>query len=85
MRWLHAAADLKAAGWRLERVLSDNGNEFKGDFNATITQLKARHSRIHADRPQTNGNANLHKTILDECWRPAFARYIYPRPEDSPP
>ncbi|MCA1700434.1 MAG: hypothetical protein LC790_16655, partial [Actinobacteria bacterium] len=20
-----------------------------------------------------------HKTILDECWRPAFARYIQPR------
>ena len=27
----------------------------------------------------TNGNVEaLHKTILDECWRPAFARYIYP-------
>ena len=21
----------------------------------------------------------MHKTILDECWRPAFARYLYPR------
>jgi hypothetical protein len=21
----------------------------------------------------------LHKTILEECWRPAFARYLYPR------
>src|SRR5439155_25825580 len=21
----------------------------------------------------------LHKTILDECWRPAFARYLYLR------
>ena len=31
-------------------------------------------------RPQTNGNAEaLHKTIFDECWRPAFARYLYPR------
>src|SRR4051812_44032420 len=75
----HVAADLKAAGWRLERVLSDNGNEFKGDFVATTTRLKARHSRIHAGRPQTNGNVEaLHKTILDECWRPAFARYLYP-------
>jgi transposase InsO family protein len=73
------ATDLKAAGWRLERVLSDNGNEFKGDFNATIEHLKARHTRIHAGRPQTNGNVEaLHKTILDECWRPAFARYLYP-------
>jgi transposase InsO family protein len=32
-----------------------------------------------AGRPQTNGNVEaLHKTILDECWRPAFARYIFP-------
>jgi transposase InsO family protein len=74
------AAELKAAGWRLERVLSDNGNEFKGDFTTTLERLRARHSRIHAGRPQTNGNVEaLHKTILDECWRPAFARYLYPR------
>src|SRR3954453_12391407 len=51
------AGDLKAAGWRLERVLSDNGNEFKADFTATITTLKARHSRTHAGRPQTNGKS----------------------------
>lgn len=75
------ARDLKAAGWRLERVLSDNGNEFRGErFPTTITRLGARHSRIHAGRPQTNGHVEaLHKTFLDECWRPAFARYIYPR------
>jgi transposase InsO family protein len=75
------AHELKAAGWKLERVLSDNGNEFRGhQFPATITRLGARHNRIHAGRPQTNGHVEaLHKTILDECWRPAFARYIYPR------
>jgi transposase InsO family protein len=75
------AGDLKAAGWRLERVLSDNGNEFRGQhFATTIEKLGARHSRIHAGRPQTNGHVEaLHKTILDECWRPAFARYLYPR------
>jgi transposase InsO family protein len=75
------ARELKAAGWRLERVLSDNGNEFRGQpFSATLARLNARHSRIHAGRPQTNGHVEaLHKTILDECWRPAFARYLYPR------
>lgn len=74
------AADLKAADWRLGRLLSDNGNEFKGDFNETVGKLKARHTRIHAGRPQTNGNVEaLHRTILDECWRPAFARYLQPR------
>jgi transposase InsO family protein len=75
------ASELKAAGWRLERVLSDNGNEFRGPaFTSVLAELKAKHTRIHAGRPQTNGNVEaLHKTILDECWRPAFARYIYPR------
>ncbi len=74
------AADLEAAGWRLERFLSDNGNEFKGRFAETARSLGARHTRIHAGRPQTNGNVEaLHKTILDECWRPAFARYLQPR------
>jgi transposase InsO family protein len=74
------AADLGAAGWRLERFLSDNGNEFKGAFNQAVGKLEAEHTRIHAGRPQTNGNVEaLHKTILDECWRPAFARYIQPR------
>jgi transposase InsO family protein len=75
------ARELKAAGWRLERVLSDNGNEFRGlPFGKSLKRLGTRHSRIHAGRPQTNGHVEaLHKTILDECWRPAFARYLYPR------
>ena len=73
------ASELKAAGWKLERLLSDNGNEFKGTFTATAIKLGAAHTRIHAGRPQTNGHVEaLHKTILDECWRPAFARYLYP-------
>jgi transposase InsO family protein len=73
-------AELNDAGWALERLLSDNGNEFKGEFTTTATKLNARHTRIHAGRPQTNGHVEaLHKTILDECWRPAFARYLYPR------
>lgn len=74
------ARELQAAGWKLERMLSDNGNEFKGDFTKTVDALKVRHTGIHAGRPQTNGHVEtLHKTILDECWRPAFARYLYPR------
>jgi transposase len=74
------ASDLREAGWRAERFLSDNGNEFKGEFTKTVGRLKARHTRIHAGRPQTNGNVEaLHRTILDECWRPSFARYLHPR------
>jgi transposase InsO family protein len=75
------ARELKAAGWRLERVLCDNGNEFRGPlFHATVERLGARVTHIHAGRPQSNGHVEaLHKTILEECWRPAFARYLYPR------
>ena len=75
------ARELKAAGWQLERVLADNGNEFRGErFHATIARLGAKVTHIHAGRPQTNGHVEaLHKTILEECWRPAFARYLHPR------
>ena len=46
------AAELKAAGWRLERLLcEDNGNEFKGEFSTTVSQLDARQTRIRAGRP----------------------------------
>jgi transposase InsO family protein len=74
------AAELAAAGWQLERVLTDNGNEFRGlPFGQAITALGARHSRIRAGRPQTNGHVErLHRTILEECWRPAFARFHFP-------
>jgi transposase InsO family protein len=75
------AAELQAAGWRLERVLSDNGNEFRSRaFGDTLTDLGARHSRIRAGRPQTNGHVErLQRTILEECWRPAFARFLQVR------
>jgi transposase InsO family protein len=74
------ARDLKQAGWRLERVLCDNGNEYRGEpFQQTTTQLKARITHIKSGRPQTNGHVEaLHRLILEECWRPAFARYLYP-------
>jgi len=35
-------------------------------------------TRTRPGRPQTNGHVErLHKTILDECWRPSFARYLH--------
>jgi transposase InsO family protein len=75
------AAELKRAGWRLERVLCDNGNEFRGEaFKQTIERLGARITHIKSGRPQTNGHVEaLHRLLLEECWRPAFARYLYPR------
>ena len=72
------ARTLRHAGWRLERVLTDNGNEFQSYFSSSITTLGARQTNIRAGRPQTNGHVYLlHRTILEECWRPAFALFLY--------
>ena len=75
------AADLAAHGWKLERVMSDNASEFRAAaFQATIAKLGARHSFIRAGRPQTNGCVErVQQTILDACWKPAFARYLIPK------
>ena len=75
------AQELQAVGWRLERVLSDNGGEYRShSFRDTLASLGARHTFIRAGRPQTNGAVEaLHRTMLEECWRPAFARYLHVR------
>jgi transposase InsO family protein len=75
------AADLAARGWQLERVMSDNASEFRsGTFAQTLARLGARHSFIRAGRPQTNGCVErVQQTILDECWKPALARYLIPK------
>jgi transposase InsO family protein len=74
------AAELQHAGWRLERVLSDNGNEFGRQAFGSRLPAGTLHSQIRSGRPQTNGHVErLHRTILEECWRPAFARYLHVR------
>jgi transposase InsO family protein len=74
------ATELQQAGWRLERVLSDNGNEFgRREFGSRLPD-GVTHTQIRSGRPQTNGHVErLHRTILEECWRPAFARYLHVR------
>ena len=59
----------------------DNGGEFRSnDFRRTLTSLNTKHTFIRAGRPQTNGHVEaLHRLILEECWRPAFARYLHVR------
>jgi transposase InsO family protein len=74
------ALELQAAGWRLERVLTDNGSEFGRQAFGSHLPDGVEHTRIHSGRPQTNGHVErLHRTILEECWRPAFARYLQVR------
>jgi transposase InsO family protein len=65
----------------LQRALTDNGTEFqRPTFTDTLQALGVEHTRIHAGRTQINGHVErLHRTILEECWRPAFARYLYLR------
>jgi transposase InsO family protein len=61
--------------------MSDNASEFRSAvFGQTVAKLAARHSFIRAGRPQTNGCVErVQQTILDECWKPAFARYLIPK------
>src|SRR5215213_2194426 len=74
------ASELQRAGWRLERVLTDNGNEFGRQAFGSQLPEGVTHTRIRSGRPQTNGHVErLHRTILEECWRPAFARYLQVR------
>jgi len=75
------ACDLARAGWRLQAVITDNGSEFRSQhFVRGLQRLGIEQRRIHAGRPQTNGHVErLQQTILEECWRPSFARSLVPR------
>jgi transposase InsO family protein len=79
---LHRVArELKAAGWRLGEVTTDNGSEFRsGEFRRAVAELGGRQRFIKAGRPNSNGCVErLQLTILEECWRPAFARSLVPK------
>ena len=75
------AADLAAMGWRLERVLTDNGQEFRSSaFGEALRELGAVQTRIRPGRPTSNGSVErVQRTILEECWRPSFARSLVPK------
>lgn len=75
------ARELKGAGWKLREVTTDNGSEFRArEFGEAVEAAGARQRRIRAGRPNSNGcveRAQL--TILEECWRPSFARSLAPK------
>jgi transposase InsO family protein len=75
------ARELKAAGWRLGELTTDNGSEFRSKvFRGAVAELGARQRFIKAGRPNSNGCVErLQLTILEECWRPSFARSLVPR------
>jgi transposase InsO family protein len=79
---LHRVArELKAAGWKLREVGTDNGSEFRSrEFGDAVERLGARQRFIKAGRPNSNGCVErLQLTILEECWRPSFARSLVPK------
>jgi transposase InsO family protein len=79
---LHRVArELAAAGWKLGEVTTDNGSEFRArDFRQAIDELGVRQRFIRAGRPNSNGCVErVQLTILEECWRPAFARSLVPK------
>jgi hypothetical protein len=44
-----------------------------------LDRLGVEQRRICTSQPQTNGNVErLQQTILEECWRAAFARSLVP-------
>jgi transposase InsO family protein len=68
----------RRAGWRLKRVLTDNGKEFKGAFAAGCERLGIRITRTKPRHAWTNGFVErLQKTILHEHWRIAFRRQYF--------
>ncbi len=70
------ARELASAGWTLQAITTDKGSEFRAAVAATGGEQRF----IRAGRPQTNGAVEqVQKTILEECWRPSFARSLVPK------
>jgi transposase InsO family protein len=55
--------------------------EFRSSaFTSTLERLGITQRRIRAGRPTSNGHVErLQQTILEECWRPSFARSLLPK------
>jgi transposase InsO family protein len=62
-------------------VTTDNGSEFRAKaFGAVVQRAGARQRFIRAGRPNSNGCVErVQLTLLEECWRPAFARSLVPK------
>lgn len=71
---------------RLERVMSDNGSEFRPrEFGRTVAGPGARQRFINADEPQTNGRVErVQGAILEECGEPAITHSLVPKQNRSP-
>jgi transposase InsO family protein len=75
------ANELALAGWKLQTITTDNGSEFVSEnFGKAVTAAGASQRRIKAGRPTSNGCVErVQLAILEECWRPSFARSLIPK------
>lgn len=66
------------AGWRMKRVLTDRGSEFRGVFDQACQRQGIRHTRTKPRHAFTNGFVErLAGTILHEHWRIEFRRRYF--------
>lgn len=72
--------EYQQAGWPLQRVLTDRGGEYRGEFDRACEELGIRHTRTKPGHAWTNGFVErLQGTILHEHWRVAFRRRYFTR------
>lgn len=70
----------RAAGWRVHRILTDQGNEYRAAFDHVCQTLRIRHTRTRPRHAWTNGFVErLQGTILSELWRVEFRRRFFTR------
>jgi hypothetical protein len=68
----------QAAGWPLRRVLTDQGNEYRGAFDIVCAERRIRHTRTKPRHAWTNRFVEqLQGTILSELWRIEFRRRFF--------
>jgi transposase len=66
------------AGWPVQRVLTDRGSEFQGEFAKACALLGIHRTRTKPKHAFTNGSVErLQQTILHEHWRIEFRRRYF--------
>lgn len=75
------AEELARRGRRLEAVTTDHASGVRSqECNAVLAALDVPHLYLRARPPTSNGCVErVPRTLLEECWKPAFARYPTPK------
>ena len=68
----------QAAGWPLQRILTDQCNEYRGAFDKGCAEWNIQHARTKPRHVWNNGFVErLQGTILSELWRIEFRRRFF--------